>query len=71
MVYNIYMSNEYIITLTVEHLPEGQYLATSKDLPGLLAQGRTISETIEIAHSVAKKLVESHIENNDPLPELA
>ena len=61
-------ASEYIINLKIEHLPEGQYLATSDDLPGLLAQGRTVAETVEIAQDVAKKLVESYRENNEPLP---
>jgi predicted RNase H-like HicB family nuclease len=35
-------------------LPEGLYLATSEEVRGLLAQGRTITETLEIARDVAK-----------------
>jgi predicted RNase H-like HicB family nuclease len=49
---------ERIVNLQIEHLPEGVYLATSDDVPGLVAQGRTITETIEIARDVAKKLFE-------------
>lgn len=49
---------ERIVTLHIEKLPEGVYLATSDDLQGLVAQGRTIQETIEIAHDVSKKLIE-------------
>ena len=49
---------EHIVNLQIEHLPEGMYLATSNDVPGLVAQGRTISETLEIARDVAKKLLE-------------
>jgi predicted RNase H-like HicB family nuclease len=60
---------ERLIRLRLERLPEGVYLATSDDLPGLLAQGRTIAETIQIAQDVARKLVESYIEHGDPLPE--
>jgi predicted RNase H-like HicB family nuclease len=40
-------------------LPEGFYLATSESIQGLVAQGRTISETLEIARDVAKKLLEA------------
>ena len=40
----------------------------SRDFPGLVAQGRTLTETMEIAQDVARKLVESHIEHGDPLP---
>lgn len=51
---------EHIIQLHIERLPEGVYLATSDDVQGLVAQGRTIQETIEIARDVAKKLMETH-----------
>lgn len=50
---------EKVINLHIEKLPEGVYLATSDNLQGLIAQGRTIAETIEIARDVAKKLIES------------
>jgi len=50
---------EHIVQLHIEKLPEGVYLATSDDLQGLVAQGRTIQETIEIARDVAKKLIEA------------
>jgi predicted RNase H-like HicB family nuclease len=49
---------ERVITLHIEKLPEGVYLATSDDVRGLVAQGRTIQEAIEIARDVAKKLIE-------------
>ena len=50
---------EQIVNLHIEHLPEGVYLATSDDIPGLVAQGRTVTETLEIARDVAKKLLEA------------
>lgn len=50
---------EKIINIHIEKLPEGYYLATSEDIQGLVAQGRTITETIEIAHDVAKNLIEN------------
>jgi predicted RNase H-like HicB family nuclease len=40
-------------------LKEGPYLATSSDIQGLVAQGRTIWETLEIARDVARKLLEA------------
>ena len=61
-------SCEYSIRLSVEALPEGQYLATSEDLPGLVAQGRTVAETMEIARDVARKLIDSYSEHGDSLP---
>lgn len=48
---------ERIVNLHIEHLPEGVYLATSDDVPGLVAQGRTVTETLEIARDVARKLI--------------
>ena len=48
-----------MIQLRIEKLPEGLYLATSDEMQGLIAQGRTIQETIAIAGDVAKKLIEA------------
>lgn len=50
---------EKIINLHIEKLPEGYYLATTDDIQGLVVQGKTISETLEIARDVAQKLIES------------
>jgi len=52
------------IDLHIEKLPEGDYLATSDSIQGLIAQGRTISETIEIARDIAKKLIEAQADIN-------
>jgi len=53
---------EKIVNLHIEKLPEGFYLATSDNIQGLIAQGRTITETLEIARDVAKKLLEAQEE---------
>jgi predicted RNase H-like HicB family nuclease len=58
---------ERVVTLHIEKLPEGTYLATSDDVQGLVAQGRTIQEAIEIARDVAKKLIEMQGGNADEL----
>ena len=50
---------EHVIQLHIEKLPEGLYLATSDEVQGLVAQGRTIQETVEIARDIAKKLIEA------------
>lgn len=50
---------EKLITVQIEKLPEGYFLATSDDIQGLVAQGRTVSETMEIARDVARKLMEA------------
>lgn len=47
-------------------LPEGVYLANTADISGLIAQGRTVTETLEIARDVAKKLLESQAERQHP-----
>jgi len=59
---------ECLVEIEVESLPEGGYLATSPVLKGLVAQGRTLAETLEIAQDVARKLIESYLEHGDPLP---
>ena len=53
---------ERIINIHVEKLPEGFRLATSDDVQGLVAQGRTVSETLDIARDVARKLIEARSE---------
>lgn len=53
---------EQIANIHMEKLPEGVYLATSEDIPGLVAQGRTITETLETARDVAKKLLKAKVE---------
>jgi len=63
---------ERMIKLHIERLPEGAYLATSDEVQGLVAQGRTIWETLEIARDIARKLLEesgglgsNHLESFD------
>ncbi len=53
------VENERVVRLHITLLPEGVYLATSDDIQGLVAQGRTVAETIEIARDVARKLLEA------------
>jgi predicted RNase H-like HicB family nuclease len=58
---------ELAIRIHVELLPEGVYLATSDELSGLVAQGRTVAEALEIARDVARKLIEARREREGPL----
>jgi predicted RNase H-like HicB family nuclease len=51
-------------------LPEGVFLATTEELPGLVAQGRTVAEALEIARDVARRLLEARLER-DGMPKLA
>jgi antitoxin HicB len=57
--------SEILIDIRIEALDEGGYLATSDELEGLVAQGRTVAETMEIAQDVARKLLESYREHGD------
>ena len=47
--------NEILLSIQIASLDEGGDWATSDDLQGLPAQGRTIAEMVEIAQSVARK----------------
>ena len=58
---------EQLINLHIEKLPEGVFLATSDDIQGLVAQGRTLAETLEIARDVARKLIEARTERDNKL----
>ncbi|MCC5608351.1 DUF1902 domain-containing protein [Nostoc sp. CHAB 5834] len=58
---------ERLLNIHIEKLPEGVYLATSDELQGLVAQGRTVAETLEIARDVAIKLMEAQ-DGNCKLP---
>ena len=60
--------NESAIRLHIAPLDEGGFLATSPDVPGLVAEGRSVTETVEIAQGLARKIAESCIEHGDPLP---
>jgi len=58
---------ELAIRVQIEELPEGVFLATSEELPGLVAQGRTAAEALEIARDVARKLIEARRERERTL----
>jgi predicted RNase H-like HicB family nuclease len=60
--------NEATIRLHIEPLEGGGYLGTSPDVPGLVVEGRTLAETVEIAQDVARKIAESCIEHGLPVP---
>jgi predicted RNase H-like HicB family nuclease len=64
---------ELAIGIHVEELSEGVYLATSDELPGLVAQGRTVAEALDIARDVARRLIEARREREGtpPLPAAA
>ena len=60
---------ELAIRVQIEELPEGFFLATSDELSGLVAQGRTVAETLEIARDVSRRLIEARRER-ESLPKL-
>ena len=60
--------NEATIRLRIENLAGGRFLATSPDVPGLVAEGRSVAEATEIAQGLARKIAESCIEHGDPVP---
>jgi antitoxin HicB len=62
------ISSETVIRLVLDPLEEGGYVASSPDVPGLVAQGRSVSETVEIAQDVIRKIAETCIEQGFPLP---
>lgn len=60
--------SEVAIRIRVESLEEGGFVVTSPDVPGLVAEGRTVAEAVEIAQGLARRIGESCIEHGDPLP---
>jgi predicted RNase H-like HicB family nuclease len=59
---------ELAIQIRIEALPEGLYLATSDELPGLVAQGRTVAEALDIARDVARRIIEARGERGGTIP---
>lgn len=59
------MKKSHRIILDIEKLPEGYYLATSRDVQGLVVQAKTFEKTIEIAEDVARKIF--HAQKRKPL----
>lgn len=64
------MDTEILLDVKLEPLAEGGFLATSTDLPGLVVQGRTRAETMELAQANARILIEVYLSEHLPLPPL-
>ena len=62
------METEIVLNVKVEPLDEGGFVATCADLPGLVVQGRTRAETLELAQANARILMEVYLSENLPLP---
>ena len=58
----------YQITLEIRRLDEGPYLGTSPDLPGLIVQGATPDEVVDLAPDIARDLIAVMVETGEPLP---
>ena len=56
---------ELAIHVQIEELPDGLLLAPSDELQCLVAQDRTVAETLEIARDVVRKLLEARRERDD------
>jgi predicted RNase H-like HicB family nuclease len=59
---------ELALRVQAEELPEGLFLATSDELPGLVAQGRTVAEALDIARDVARRLIEARRDRDSTIP---
>ena len=53
------------ITLVVRRLPEGVWLATSDDLPGLIVETETREEAIDLSPELALELLNESGERSD------
>jgi antitoxin HicB len=51
--------------LLVGRLPEGSYLATCESIYGLVAQRRTVKDTLVIARDEAKKLHQAWLDRGE------
>ena len=58
----------YQITLEIRKLEEGPYLGTSPDLPGLIVQGATPEEVVDLAPDLARDLIAVMVETHQPPP---
>jgi antitoxin HicB len=56
------------IRVRVENWKNRRYLSNSPDVPGLVAEGRSVAETVEMAQGLARRIVESCRAHGDPLP---
>ncbi len=60
--------NVYQVTLEIQKLEEGPYLGTSPELPGLIVQGASPEEVVELAPDIARELIEVMLETGEALP---
>lgn len=58
----------YKIRLEIEHLPEGPFLGTSPDLPGLVVQADSAEEVVALAPEIARDLLAVMAEAGKAVP---
>jgi predicted RNase H-like HicB family nuclease len=61
----------YKITLEIDQLPEGPFLGTSPDLPGLVVQANSVQEVLGLAPDMAHDLIAVMVETNQRLPRVS
>ena len=61
-------SDMYQIRINIEELPEGLWLGTSPDLPGLIVQAESPERVIELAPAIAADLIAVMRETGQELP---
>ncbi len=52
----------YRLSLNIEQMEDGSYMATSPDLEGFLVLAETIDEVLQLAPNVARTLIETMLE---------
>lgn len=57
-----------VICLEIEPLDEGGYVATSPDVPGLVAEAQSIEEVTELAYALCHDIAACCRDYGDPLP---
>ena len=56
------------IRLQIEPLDEGGFVATSPDVPGLVAEARSVEEVTELAYALCHDIAACCRDHGDPLP---
>lgn len=62
------VSKKYLVTVEMQPLEDGRYLAIATNLPGAHAEGDTIAEALENLEDVSRVTIELCHEKNLPLP---
>lgn len=62
------VETEIVLNVKLQALDEGGFLVTSSALPGLVVQGRTRAEAMELAQANARILMEVYLSEKLPFP---